>query len=273
MGYENRIATLILKNVTFAQEGTYYCHATNTHGTTVLPSEVKVVPEKAGDTIRISLARYDKQTGSEQLITNIHASHKDEEQQQTIGIHSSEKENVSGRCRAVPRQTKKIVEKTTELVSAEEVVVVSSPEQAAQKKQSAEQPPVVAEPSGQPSEAAAPPESAPVPPPRKHIPKEREVPVPITSEATRTEEEQKVRLVAVKFADTFTESVMNQAETDLSGALNLEESLVKIIAAPGAKILEEQSMVTKTEETIRKSPSRDSPTTSKIVTKSAVGFL
>lgn len=46
MGYENRVATLILKNVTQAQEGTYYCHATNVHGTTVLPSEVKVVPGK-----------------------------------------------------------------------------------------------------------------------------------------------------------------------------------------------------------------------------------
>ncbi|KAK6056406.1 immunoglobulin I-set domain protein, partial [Cooperia oncophora] len=166
MGYENRVATLILKNVTFAQEGTYYCHATNTHGTTVLPSEVKVVPEKAGDTVRISLAKYDKKEGSELLITNIHAHHIEEQDEQTMAVRDGEKQRVSGHWSAVPSRQEEIVEKSAKQVPS----AAAPPEQPAE----AVQPPQVAQLSEQPTKAAPQPESTPVPPPRKHVPKEQE---------------------------------------------------------------------------------------------------
>ncbi|VDM72356.1 unnamed protein product, partial [Strongylus vulgaris] len=106
MGYENKVATLILKNVNKLQEGTYYCHATNIHGTTVLPSEVKVLPEesqiqlfigKASDTIRLTLAQYNKREEGEQLVTNIFAYHKDEQFEEAIKLHAPDKASESAK--------------------------------------------------------------------------------------------------------------------------------------------------------------------------------
>ncbi|KAK6025518.1 hypothetical protein OSTOST_08578 [Ostertagia ostertagi] len=103
--------------------------------------------------------------------------------------------------------------------------------------------------------------------------KEQQVEVPIsrqTAEAeaeARADEEQKVRLVAVRFAESFTENVMSQAQSDLRSSVRVDESIVKITAAPGAKILEEK--VTETVEVIPTISTVAPPQTSTMVTKSA----
>ncbi|EYB85418.1 hypothetical protein Y032_0298g1745 [Ancylostoma ceylanicum] len=201
MGYENKVATLILKNVTKAQEGTYYCHATNIHGTTVLPSEVKVVPEKASDTIRLTLAKYDKREESEHLVTNIFAHRKEEEFEQVMKMHVPEKANESARLQATPR---KPVE--TAALPTEEAIPV-------------------------PIQMV---EESPVPPPRKHPPREREE-VPVVVEIpvgalSKEEEEQKTHLTYTKFAETFASNVMSQAQT----ALLTSESTIKLKTTPAA---------------------------------------
>ncbi|KAK6047850.1 hypothetical protein COOONC_14645 [Cooperia oncophora] len=129
-----------------------------------------------------------------------------------MAVRDGEKQRVSGHWSAVPSRQEEIVEKSAKQVPS----AAAPPEQPAE----AVQPPQVAQLSEQPTKAAPQPESTPVPPPRKHVPKEQEVPVPITrqmsgtEEETQTEKERKVRLVAVKFAETFTESVMSQARAE-----------------------------------------------------------
>ncbi|KIH66616.1 immunoglobulin I-set domain protein, partial [Ancylostoma duodenale] len=199
MGYENKVATLILKNVTKAQEGTYYCHATNVHGTTVLPSEVKVVPEKASDTIRLTLAKYDKREESEHLVTNIFAHRKEEEFEQVMKMHVPEKASESTRLQATPRKPVETVKPPTE-----EAVPV-------------------------PIQRV---EESPVPPPRKHPPKEREeVPVVVETPVaapSKEEEEQKTHLMYSKFAETFASNVMSQAQTDFLTS----ETTIKLKTTP-----------------------------------------
>ncbi|XGW01072.1 hypothetical protein V3C99_013768, partial [Haemonchus contortus] len=279
MGYENRVATLILKNVTFAQEGTYYCHATNTHGTTVLPSEVKVVPEKASDTVRISLAKYDKREGSEQLITNVHAYHTDELHEQSIGVHVPEKESVSGRCSAIPSRSEKIAEVPPEQSTVEKQLLEQiSSQQKSEVVQPPEQPAVGVQPTEQPPAAIEPIGPSPVPPPRKHTPKEKEVVVPIIRETSRTEddvresEERKVRSVAVKFAEKLAENVMSQAQTDLRSSVQTDESTIRITQVSGAKVLEKGAQDTEAVEKVPTTISAFPLQTSTIISKSAASM-
>ncbi|VDL78997.1 unnamed protein product [Nippostrongylus brasiliensis] len=229
MGYENRVATLILKNVTLGQEGTYYCHATNTHGTTVLASEVKVLPEKANDKVRFSLARYDKREFSEYVVMNVFAYHEDEHDMKSIELKDTEKEDISTHCTAAPaaKPVQEIIsEKRQETVeitptaappeSAEQVLpnVQKSVETTSSTQATpAEEEPIPAQPAEE--------EQAPVPKPRKRATKETTAIVETTSleieeEDVRKQREEKeaqersARLIAVKFAESFTEKVMSQ---------------------------------------------------------------
>ncbi|KJH40943.1 immunoglobulin I-set domain protein, partial [Dictyocaulus viviparus] len=90
MGYQNKVATLILKNVTQDQEGTYYCRATNDHGTTVLPTEVKVITKSANDTIRLTFTRSNIEE-VEQIATNIIVNRKEEQFEELVRLNLPQK--------------------------------------------------------------------------------------------------------------------------------------------------------------------------------------
>ncbi|ETN77063.1 immunoglobulin I-set domain protein [Necator americanus] len=216
MGYENRVATLILKNVTQAQEGTYYCHATNVHGTTVLASErthvhqmIVLFPEKASDTIRLTLAKYDKQDESEQIVTNIFAHYKEDQFEETIKLHIPEKASESAQLTAVA------VPVVTEKAPTEGLI------------------PEVHRPSEET-------EVRPVPPPRKHAPSQKEetaVPIvvekPIEAAVTESkiDQDEESQLVVSKFAETFANTVMNQVQTTLLSS----ESTLQVTTTPLVK--------------------------------------
>uniref|UniRef100_A0A1I7WAP6 Ig-like domain-containing protein n=1 Tax=Heterorhabditis bacteriophora TaxID=37862 RepID=A0A1I7WAP6_HETBA len=92
MSYENGFAALNFKEIQPHQEGTYYCHATNIHGTTVLSCKLRVVSEKKGDNIRFSLAKYDKHDAQQEVVTNVFVHSKENDMEQIINIASSNKD-------------------------------------------------------------------------------------------------------------------------------------------------------------------------------------
>uniref|UniRef100_A0A0N4W175 TITIN protein n=1 Tax=Haemonchus placei TaxID=6290 RepID=A0A0N4W175_HAEPC len=165
----------------------------------------------------ISLAKYDKREGSEQLITNVHAYHTDELHEQSIGVHVPEKESVSGRCSAIPSRSEKIAEMPPEQIQ-KRALEQSSSQQDSGTVQSAEEPSVVVRPSEQPAVDVQPTEQPPA--------------------------ERKVRSVAVKFAEKLTENVMSQAQTDLRSSVQMDESTIRITEVSGAKILEKGAQET-----------------------------
>ncbi|CAI4231525.1 unnamed protein product [Auanema sp. JU1783] len=95
MSYEKGIASLNMKDLQLDSGGTYYCHATNMHGTKILETRLKVLPKASDMNIRFSLANYDKQEANEKVITNVFAHNTEDNTEQNIKILEKRRDSQS----------------------------------------------------------------------------------------------------------------------------------------------------------------------------------
>ncbi|CAJ0570814.1 unnamed protein product, partial [Mesorhabditis spiculigera] len=96
MAYDKSVVSLTLKNAEATQAGTYYCHATNVHGTAVL--SLRVVVESAVDTedensmLQMTVSKFVKTEDGSTVSTNVKVNHRDEEFEHKITVVEPEKE-------------------------------------------------------------------------------------------------------------------------------------------------------------------------------------
>lgn len=116
-------------------------------------------PEKPSDTIRLTLAKYDKREESEHLVTNIFAHRKEDKFEEVLKMHVPEKASESAQFQAAPSKPVETVQPTEEAVPIPIQVV----------------------------------EESPIPPPRKHPPKEKEeVPIAVETPVGASTKEEEV---------------------------------------------------------------------------------